>query len=119
MQPNMWDEEPTTKGKAAKPDKRIAYRWTESGAEWALTAAGHYLVLRCGDLVSGVRVHPTIPGLTHRQGTVLSLMAGCGPSPVPVIVVVQWDAPSSRKNVQNPECPVRRYRPDQLEVLRS
>ena len=92
-------------------------RFMESGAECAIGENGHYYVLRCGDLVQGVRVRLKLPGLTHRQGTLMTLLLGLGPSPRPIIGVVALDPPKTGDPMIRALPVVRHYRVEQLELI--
>jgi hypothetical protein len=94
-------------------------QWRDGDTEWAIDSDGHYRILRCGDLVPGVRVKLRLFGLTHRRGTVQALVPGWG-VPLPVVVVVELDPPTrSRPDPKDkpPVALVRQFRPDELQVI--
>lgn len=103
-----------------KGKPQYQYRFMESGAEWALTQDGHYVVLRCGKLEPRVRVRIHAPGRPGREGKVRSLIPGTGPAPRQVIVAVVvkfWPQPTKDWAPQKPVYYIRHFRPDELEVI--
>lgn len=96
----------------ARAQRRVQHRFAESGAECVIYDDGHCGVLRCGDLEPGVPVRTTLPGMTRRRGRLVSLLLGFGPSPRPIIGVVEFELPKHGATV------IRHYAVELLEVLR-